>query len=747
MSYTLDNPLGSHADTFDLLPNGLLVVDEHQVICTANKKSADIFGYEPGELEGKPLNILLETRFQEDHAGLVGLYLNDVAQSRPMALGRVVSGVSKNGNCIQIRIDLSFSRIEGKPYVFALVTKSPEQSRELHFLEDFSRLNRILSACNDGVWEWNINTGNVWFSPRFLKMLGVEPNQAPYSLATWIDHIHPDERDAINDRLQQHLDGRAEFNTEYRGRCADGDYQWFQVKGSATTNEQGSPAILSAAVSNIHESKLLELELTRKTQFHDVVINRTLAGVYIFDLVSSVNVFINSQYTRVTGYSLEELNKIQTDSSLMTLFHPEDVAAVQEHIGKVINSPDNSLQLEYRFRHRDGRWIWCLSMDSVYEKDNLGNPVKMLGSFVDITELKEREAKIERLARDFIATFEQAAVGIAHVGLDGAWIKVNEKLCEILRYPKESLLTKTFQEITYPDDLSTDVNHVNRLIEGAEENYSMEKRYICGDGSVIWANLTVSIVKDAEGNNSHFISVIEDICARKAIEDALEDSNRYLENFAYTASHDLQEPLRKIEGFSERLSKRFDSETSDRDALYEMGRIQDSAARMRDMINSLLELSRLSRGEPAKKKCTLGEILHLVKEDVSRLLQESGAVVTLKSDVELYVDRNNFVRVLSNLIINSIRYAKKDEVPDILVSGVLKAGVIVIQISDNGIGFKQEKAELIFEPFKRLVGRTYQGTGMGLAIARQILKAHNGSIRATSKTGEGATFTIELPVT
>src|SRR5215208_1954421 len=146
----------------------------------------------------------------------------------------------------------------------------------------------------------------------------------------------------------------------------------------------------------------------------------------------------------------------------------------------------------------------------------------------DITERKQAQEALRESEECFKTTFEQAAVGLAHVALDGTWIRVNQKLCDILGYPSEELLRLTFQDITHPDDLDRDVGHLRRMLKGETDTYSTEKRYFRKDGSVVWINLTVSLARERSGEPKYFISVIQDINQRKRVEAALKGSeDRY----------------------------------------------------------------------------------------------------------------------------------------------------------------------------------------------------------------------------
>jgi PAS domain S-box-containing protein len=171
------------------------------------------------------------------------------------------------------------------------------------------------------------------------------------------------------------------------------------------------------------------------------------------------------------------------------------------------------------------RWAIVKAMPIFGEQGTVRMAVNV---FRDITESRRTEEELKASEERFRATFEQAAVGVAHVGLDGRWLRVNNKLFEITGYPREELIQKTFQDITHPDDLGADLEQARQLLAGEIETYSMEKRYIKKDGSTIWINLTGSLVREPSGEPAYFIAVIEDITERKRAEQALSQSeSRY----------------------------------------------------------------------------------------------------------------------------------------------------------------------------------------------------------------------------
>ena len=162
--------------------------------------------------------------------------------------------------------------------------------------------------------------------------------------------------------------------------------------------------------------------------------------------------------------------------------------------------------------------------------DDRDRVVSIVGIAKDITEDKKNKSALEKSETMFSNTFEQAAVGIAHVALDGRWLRVNQKICEIVGYSKAELLQKTFEDITHPEDLQLDSKYVRQMLADEIDTYSIEKRYICKHDRIIWVNLTVSLVRNSLGSPDYFISVVEDISDRRELKSSLEESLRRLSN-------------------------------------------------------------------------------------------------------------------------------------------------------------------------------------------------------------------------
>jgi PAS domain S-box-containing protein len=274
--------------------------------------------------------------------------------------------------------------------------------------------------------------------------------------------------------------------------------------------------------------------------------------------------FVNAAFEALTGYALADLR----GAPAARLYVPEAEAVFLERRRQVYSGAPVSPSVETVLLLKDGRRLPVeVSVSSLLIEGQTAGRVAVLR---DLTERKAAEEALRESEERFRHTFENAAVGIAHVGLDGHWLRVNDRLCEITGYSHEALLARTFQDITHPDDLEADLTSVRQVLAGEIATYAMEKRYIRKDGGIVWVNLTVSLVRTPSGEPDYFISVVEDITPRKQAEAALrEREERYalVVGGAEAAIWDWHVPAQRVV-FSPRwkaLRGLSDAEVSDRE--------------------------------------------------------------------------------------------------------------------------------------------------------------------------------------
>ena len=355
-------------------------------------------------------------------------------------------------------------------------------------------------------------------------------------------------------------------------------------------------------------------------------------------------------------------------------------------------------------------------------------------------------------------TIDNAPVGIALVSLEGQFQRVNRALCRILGYSEQELLEVDFQQLTHPDDLDTDLHYLDQLVEGLIPSYRMRKRYRHKDGHFVWADLSVSLVRNGRGKPLHFVSHVadltEEVQAAQRIEEInrelneqklrLERSNADLEAFAMLASHDLQAPLATIRGYMELLESTYDGVFDER-ARDWVGRVTQAADRMTQLVSSLLDFSRAGATQE-REKVSVAELVEEVRHDLAQLIADTGADVIVAGDApEVLADRSRLRQVLQNLIQNSLKHRHPDRTPRCEVVVEERDADWLVTVTDNALGIPGEHRESVFTMYAQVDG-SGPGHGIGLAASRQIVERHGGTIWVDGNpSGEGSRFTFTLP--
>ena len=272
------------------------------------------------------------------------------------------------------------------------------------------------------------------------------------------------------------------------------------------------------------------------------------------------------------------------------------------------------------------------------------------------------------------------------------------------------------------------------------------------DGRAISVSVSISAVGERHPEGA--VVIARDIRERKRAEEELqsllrrlEGSNRELQDFAYVASHDLQEPLRKIQAFGDLLSSKHAPVLPEQARDY-IDRMQGAAKRMQGLINDLLSFSRVTTNARPFVRVDLGDVAAEVVADLETRVHDTGGRIEIGQMPAIDADPLQMRQLLQNLMANALKFHRPDVPPVVEVQGVIEGDRCRVTVADNGIGFEERFAERIFTMFERLHARSkYEGTGIGLAICRKIAERHGGGIRARSKPGEGTTFEVTLPVT
>ena len=369
----------------------------------------------------------------------------------------------------------------------------------------------------------------------------------------------------------------------------------------------------------------------------------------------------------------------------------------------------------------------------------------------DVTDERRMAERLRESEETFRLAFEHSSIGMALVGLDGRWRRVNRALCNIVGYTEAELLARTFQDITHPDDLEEDLRYARDLAEGRRTWYELEKRYVHKDGHAIWVLLNGSVLRGAAGEPRFFIAQVQDVSARKEAEAALERqraelarSNAELEQFAHVASHDLQEPLRAVASYTDLLGARYAAQLDDRARKY-IRHAADGAHRMQALIRDLLALSRVGTEGRPFVPVSLGALVDDAIRAMEVAIAETGATVTRDALPVVVGDPAQLGQLVQNLLANALKF-RRPGVPPCVHFGARKGDAWTVAVRDNGIGIDARFAERVFQVFQRLHTRDeYPGTGMGLAICKKVVDRHGGRIWVEPRAGGGSVFCFTLP--
>ncbi|MHB1223582.1 MAG: sensor histidine kinase [Gemmatimonadaceae bacterium] len=356
----------------------------------------------------------------------------------------------------------------------------------------------------------------------------------------------------------------------------------------------------------------------------------------------------------------------------------------------------------------------------------------------------------------FRTAMQSSPIGMALRGLDGRWLAVNQALADIVGYSEQELQALGVADISHPDDLAVDMAYAQELLAGTRGPYSREKRYVHRDGHTVWILLSVTLVRGEHGEARFFIAQMNDISARKHAEEELARrqeelarSNAELEQFAYVASHDLQEPLRMVASYTQLLARKYEGQLDERADRW-IGYAVDGAYRMQALINDLLSLSRVGTHGREPELIDSSQALARALGSLTSAITESGARITSDPLPVVRADAGQLEQLFQNLVGNAIKFRRPDVPAEVRVSARRRStegrDEWIFSIADNGIGLDASYAEQVFTLFQRLHTREeYPGTGIGLAICRKIVERHGGRIWVESTPGVGATFNFTLP--
>ncbi len=627
--------------------------------------------------------------------------------------------------------------------------------------EDLKRFKFMADHATDAFILMRENGTFAYLNALALQRWGYTPEEAQLIRVPDVDPIYTDAvfSQAFTKAQNQPL---PPFETLHQRK----DGTLFPVEVSMGGLRLNGEPHLFAVARDITDKKQLAAELLRFERIaeysHDLIGACDLQGVPIY---------INPEGLRLVG--LEDIQAAQA-VKFTDFFFPEDADFVERELIPQVMREDYA-EVEIRLRHfKTQAPIWMNY--AVFTVKNDADEIVSVATISRNIDERKNTQKALRLSLERFHLLADSMPQFVWTGDEqGNLNYFNQSVYAYSGLSPEQVAQHGWLQIVHPDDRAENVEKWLEAVASGEV-FFMEHRFRRYDGEYRWQLSRALAQKDRDGKVQMWVGTSTDIHEQKTFlqdleqqvyartqdlreaNEELERMNRELTAFAYTSSHDLQAPLRKIQAFGSRLIDKENDNLSIQGQEY-LRRIQNAAQQMQTLIEDLLAYSRTGTTEKNFEDIDLQALLQEVTGELEQIIYEKRAVIDIGPLPTLRITPFQFRQLFSNLLGNALKFAKKDQPPHIKVRAAQQAGSDIghpaaqagrlyhhLTVADNGIGFDPVYSARIFEVFQRLHGKhDYSGTGIGLAICKKIVESHHGFITATSVPGEGATFHIYLP--
>ncbi|WP_225336504.1 PAS domain-containing sensor histidine kinase [Halomicrobium urmianum] len=646
----------------------------------------------------------------------------------------------KDGSTYPVEVNTAYVELD-QEYILAVARDVTERREYERMLEEAkSQLEAATEAGAVGTWEWRIPEDEMVVGGSFARTFGIDPDDAHEGvpLGQFIEAIHEGDRDRVETAIEAVVETGGEYEEEYRVWDADDDLRWVVARGHVECDDDGEPVRFPGALTDITERKRAELELQRNKEQLETLFEVLPAGVVVAESDGRI-VEANDTAHEIWGgdvfdaESVEEYERYPVQwADLGEPVDPEEMTMARVVDGEEVTDPD---VLEIEAVDGDRRIVEAEGMPIRGEDGEVTRGVITLSDVTERVEAQQQLEESERRYRTLVENFPNGAVGLFDDDL--RYTAVGGQLFDSLDFDPEDRIGHSFTELHSSDLVEELEPHFRSALDGESSSFEAEvhDRRLHGD---------TLPVRDVDDEVFAGMLVIRDVTERHEYQRKLEESNERLEQFAYAASHDLQEPLRMVSSYLQLIESRYADEL-DEDGREFIEFAVDGAERMRGMIEGLLEYSRVeTRGDPFEP-VDLDDVLAEVRDDLQMKTAESDAEITTEPLPTVEGDPDQLRQVFQNLLDNAMEYSG-DEPPRIKVDAAERGDEWIVSVSDEGIGIDPDDSDRVFQVFQRLHSQDdHAGTGIGLALSRRIVERHSGEIWVESEPGEGSTFRFTLP--
>ena len=743
---------GRHRELLAAAPDAMLVVNQRGEIVILNLQAKKQFGYPLGELVGQPVTRLIPHGFAERLIA-DGTRTADAAIGQQIGTGIELSGRRKDGSEFPLEIMLSpLQSDDGVLTIAAIRDISVRKAAETHLAHTEARYRGLLEAAPDAMVVVNHGGEIVLLNVQAEHQFGYRRDEL---LGQRVDQLIPvgfAER-LIADGTRTAAEALAQqigTGIELSGRRKDGSEFPIEIMLSPLASDDG--ILVTAAIRNISVRKAAEHHLAQMEGRHRELLAAAPDAMLVVNQRGEI-VILNLQAKKQFGYLPGELVG-QPVTRLIPHGFAERLIADGTRTADAALRQQIGTGIELSGLRKDGSEFPIEIMLSPLQSDD---GVLTIAAIRNISVRRASELQLAQMEGRYRGLLEAAPDAMALVRMTGAIVLVNVEAERRFGYRRDDIVGKPLN--TLIPDVAAILPEVRNRIEAAAASSHdavghaiappIELRGLRKDGSEFPLEIMLSVVHGIEG--ALVAVAIRDVTVRKLAEARLLEtvaelhrSNEELGQFAYIASHDLQEPLRMVASYTQLLSRRYKGKL-DADADEFIAYAVDGANRMQRLIQDLLIYSRVGTVGKVLMHTSSEDALKCATENLRGAIEDSGAIVTHEPLPAVLADGVQLVQLFQNLIGNAIKYQRAG-VPQVHVSAALGAGAKwMFSIKDNGLGIESKYFERIFGMFQRLHKREeFAGTGIGLAICKKIVERHGGSISVESQLGAGSTFRFAL---
>lgn len=758
------------ARVLESMREGVSLADENGVILYTNPAEDAIFGYEPGELVGKHVSV--QNAYPEHENQAIVQKVIEQLKERGYWSGEF-QNIKKDGTPFVTHARITSLEMSDKTYWVCVQEDITEEKQARFALEYQHKINSTITTNATAALFMTDATGRCTFmNPAAETMTGYAFAELQGQLLHSVLHTHT--ADARQCALCTALPLAGELRAHEDIFTRKDGTLYSVVCSASPIVEHGIPLATVLEVRDTTEEKKVQDAVREKSERLHAALAASGTGTFRWNIATD-QIGWDANLDKLFG--LPGTARLQTLEHFIDIVHPDDRPAVQQ--GFIQSAQIGSdFDLEFRVVWPDGSVHWLYERGKVI-CDAEQRPSYMTGACVDITAHKTDQERLQKSAERFRFLADNIPQVVWQATADGSVEFFNQHWYNYTGLSPEDSTNWNWVSAIHPDDLADNLRSWRSAVDTGQAFFT-EHRIRRSDGAYRWHIGRGEALRDEQGHIVLWIGTNADIDDQKRFAEELEQrvqertdqlmrsndqlnrSNAELERFAYVASHDLQEPLRKITTFGERLAVNYYDALSERGQWY-LDSMRNSARRMQTLIDDLLTFSRTARSNEVFELTDVHGVVQGILADLDLAVEQRQASVEVQPLPVVLAVPGQMRQLFQNLISNALKFNDKPQPRIAITSGVVYGkdmhgieGVehehffdqfYRIAVKDNGIGFDEKYLSKIFVIFQRLHNRTqYEGTGIGLAICKKIVDYHRGFITAHSTPGEGAEFVIYLPV-